>query len=1136
MNVFRRILTKRDFWPLFGAQALGAFNDNFFRSALIALVALGAFGGTGAERTIKSSLATGLMMLPFFLFSSVAGELADRLRKSRLVKITKTAEVLIMALAAFFFINGQVNALLVVLFLMGAQSTFFGPVKYGLLPEVLPEEDLVAGNGLVEAATFLAIVLGTMAGSYLAMQDGGTTVWMPVFLVLVAAAGMALAWKQPDSAPGQDDLPVSPKIWRSTFEIICSIRGRRDMWLAVLAISWFWAMGGVLITQIPVLCGTVIGGAPAVNTFLVTLFALGIGIGSIGVQWLLKGRVSAGLVPPSAACLGFFLILLAASVWSLPDTSFGGSQTVTLGMFLNNWVYLRLAVCCLLVSIAAGIFVVPLNAYLQHRAEAHERARVIAANNIVNAAFICLGSIIVMVMTRAGLGLHHVFVFVAATAVAVAVLTLYFLPATVLRQLAKLVIQTVYRPKIKGLEHIDALKDGPALLVSNHISLLDAVMLVAYIPRKLTFAIDTYWAQTWWLKPLLRIFTALPINPGQPLATRGLIEALNNGELVVIFPEGRITSTGGIMKVYEGSGLIAAKSLAPLVPVIIDGFQYSRYFGRLSKSLQSKVKVRASMTVMAPRPLGLKTLPGEKQRDMRHRAGAALYDLLTQCRFEAMDCDKNLWTALLETASRCGKNKLVLEDIQRKPLSYRGLINRAKVLGRRFASFSSPGENVGLLLPNSSVNVASLFGLWAAGRVGVMLNYTQGPAPLASAVATAQIKTVITSRAFLENIGLMEMVQSLPVKLVFMEDQKFGRLEKLAALFWKGRPASYDTPAVLVFTSGSEGKPKGVALSHRNMFANDRQFACLLDVNENDSMFNALPMFHSFGLNTGTIFPIVTGLKVFVYPSPLHTHAIPELIYDTRTTITVASDTFAAAWGKTAHPYDFSTVRIMVVGAEKLKPKTRALYAEKLGIRIFEGYGVTEGSPVLTVNSHLAYRPGAVGRVLPGIEARLDPVEGVEKGGKLVVKGPNVMMGYLWPDKPGVIVPPEDGWYDTGDIVEIDENGFVWIKGRFKRFAKIAGEMVSLAAVEEVAATLWPGRPQVVIALDDENKGEKLVYVSQEQNPDLPQLWQALKEAGQPELTYPRQFIFMPEIPMTPLGKVNMPKLMEDARAAVAEL
>ena len=1136
MNTFSRILKQRDFWPLFGTQALGAFNDNFFRQALIALVAFSTIEGGGAAKSIQGALAISLMMLPFFLFSSMAGELADKMRKSSLMRMTKAAEVAIMLLAALFFYLESVPNLLAALFLMGTQSAFFGPLKYGLLPEVLAEDDLVGGNGLVEAATFLAIVLGTLAGSWLVMLPGGTSFYLPCGLVLVALAGLGLSLLQPPSPGGDPELKVNLNIWESTLQVVASVRGRRDMWLAVLAISWFWAMGGILITQLPVLCGEVMNATPAVNTFLMTMFALGVGLGSLGVQMLLKGRVSARLVPVSAAVLSLFLIILAVCVWTLPAAeAFGGDESkLTLGAFLGSWAHLRLGLSCLLVSITGGIFVVPLYAYLQHRAEAHERSRVIAANNILNALVICIGSLIVMLMTGLGLGLHHVFIFVSLSAVAVALLTLYFLPEQSLRSLSALVLKIFFRPTIKGLEHIDNLKGGPALIVANHTSFLDVVLLVASIPRTLTFAIDSYWAQVWWLRPLLRVFKALPVNPNQPLATRGLIDVLNQGELVVIFPEGRITTTGSIMKVYDGPGLIAAKSKAPIMPVIIDGAQYTR-FGRLRETHKNLAKKPITMTILEPRDLEVKSNPGDKQRDHRRRAGEALYNLMAECRFQTQNCDQNLWTALETAARQYGPGRLILEDAKREPVSYRGLKFRAKLLGRYLTPLTQAGENVGLLMPNSVASVAVLFGLWAAGRAGVMLNYSQGAGPLASALSTAQIKTVVTSRAFLESTGLDALAGNLPVKLVYLEDLKFSLTDKISTFFWKATPAAPDTPAVLVFTSGSEGKPKGVALSHHNVAANVRQFTTRVDITEDDVVFNALPMFHAFGLTVGVMLPVLAGVRGFNYVSPLHTKIVPELIYDTRATAVIASDTFASAWGKNAHPFDFSSIRFMIVGAEKLKPKTRDLYFEKFGLRIFEGYGVSETTPVLAVNSHLLYRAGSVGRLLPGLTHRLDPVEGVEVGGKLVVSGPNVMLGYLWPDNPGVIVPPEGGWHDTGDIVEIDEDGFVFIKGRFKRFAKIGGEMVSLAAIEEVIANLWPGQPNVMVAMDDDSKGEKLVLVTQEPAPDLQRLWQALKEAGQPELYYPRHFIHLEEIPMTPLGKVNMPRVIEEAKAAAAK-
>ena len=694
-------------------------------------------------------------------------------------------------------------------------------------------------------------------------------------------------------------------------------------------------------------------------------------------------------------------------------------------------------------------------------------------------------------------------------------------------------LKAVYRPRLKGLENFAALEKGPTLVVANHTSFMDVPFLVAFLPGRLTFAIDPKWAEAWWLKPFLRTIKSLPVNPAQPLAARGLIDSLQAGETVVIFPEGRITDTGSLMKIYEGSGLIALKSRARIVPVIFSGLQYRR-FSRLRPNLLRPPKSRVSMTVHPPRTLEMPEIKDETQHDHRRRVAIALRDLLAESQLLSADVERNLWTALTDAARRFGPERLILEDVERQPLTYAQVLGRARLIGRRLAAVSRPGENVGLLLPNSSPLTLALFGLWSEGRTAVMLNYSQGPGPMASAVATALISTVLTSRRFLETAGLTALAEGLGVRLIYVEDISCSWAEKLAARLKPARPAAPGTPAAIVFTSGSEGRPKGVVLSHVNILANTYQTKYHIECNENDVFFNAMPMFHSMGLTLCVIFPLLHGIRLFNYLTPLSAHLIPELIYDTRATMTVASDTFAWAWGRTADPYDLYKLRFFLSGAEKVKPRTRKLYAEKFGIRLLEGYGVSETTPVLAINTPNNYKADSVGRLIPGMSARIEPVEGVERGGRLVVKGPNVMLGYLLSGQPGVIQPPPDGWHDTGDIVEIDEDGFVWIKGRFKRFAKIGAEMVSLAAVEEVSGALWPNLPHAVVALEDEQKGERLALVSSEQNPDLPRLWRALKEAGLPELAFPRRAVFLAEIPVTPLGKINMPLLLESVRLALA--
>ncbi|MCL2029407.1 MAG: AMP-binding protein [Deltaproteobacteria bacterium] len=713
-----------------------------------------------------------------------------------------------------------------------------------------------------------------------------------------------------------------------------------------------------------------------------------------------------------------------------------------------------------------------------------------------------------------------------------AVIYMFHLSEEKLKSVTAWLLKLVYRPRLKGLEILAGLPQGPTLVLANHTSFMDTPFLVAFLPGRLTFAIDPKWAAAWWLKPFLRTIKTLPVNPAEPLAARSLIESLEGGETVVIFPEGRITDTGSLMKIYEGPGLIALKSKARIVPVIFAGLQYRR-FSRFRPHLLRPVRGRVSMTIHPPRTLDCHEREGETQRDHRRRVTTEIYDLMCESLLNSADLEQNLWTALRDAARRFGRCRPILEDVERRPLAYAQVVQEARLVGRRLAMVSRRGENVGLMLPNSNPLTLALFGLWSEGRTAVLLNYSQGKTSLASAVATARISTVLTSRRFLETTGLGPVAEGLGVRLIYVEDLVYSRAEKLAVRLKPARPAAACEAAVIVFTSGSEGRPKGVALSHANIMANNHQFKYRLPINENDIFFNAMPMFHSMGLTLCVLYPILHGMRLFNYLTPISAHLIPELIYDTRATLTVASDTFASAWGRNAEPYDLARVRFLISGAEKVKPRTRELYAEKFGLRIFEGYGVSETTPVLSVNTPFHFKAGSVGRLLPGLEARIEPVEGVERGGRLVVRGPNVMLGYIMPDQPGVIQPPAEGWHDTGDIVEIDEEGFLWIKGRFKRFAKVGAEMVSLAAVEEVSSTLWPGRPHAVIALEDEQKGEKLALVTSEPDPDLPQLWRAMKEAGLPELAFPKQVVFLPEIPLTPMGKINMPQLLEAARAAI---
>ncbi len=518
--------------------------------------------------------------------------------------------------------------------------------------------------------------------------------------------------------------------------------------------------------------------------------------------------------------------------------------------------------------------------------------------------------------------------------------------------------------------------------------------------------------------------------------------------------------------------------------------------------------------------------------------------------FDVSSTRFTLFSALLEAAGRYGKNKVIIEDPERQPLTYGRLILGSLVLGSRLAARTKRHEAVGILLPSVTGLAVTLFGLNAFGRVAALLNFTAGVKNLRSALATGGIRTVVTSRRFIDTAKLDDVVAALAacdapdggkVQIVYLEDvrREIGKKEQIAGVIRSLMPGltqrrsgmKPDEPAVILFTSGTEGAPKGVVLSNANLIANARQIQqhAIGTLTPADVVMNPLPMFHSFGLTAATLLPLLSGMKVVLYPSPLHYRQIPKLIAETKATVLFSTDTFLQGYARAAEADDLASIKYVIAGAERVKEQTRTMWA-KTGAMILEGYGATECSPVIACSLPHATKPNSVGPMLPGMEVRLDPVEGITVGGRLNVRGPNVMAGYRLADRPGEIVAPAGGWHDTGDIVEIDADGFVIIKGRAKRFAKIGGEMISLAAVESMVSGLWPGMNHVVVALPDARKGEQLVLVTEKPDADRESLLARAKADGFAELWIPRAVLVVGAIPVLGSGKIDYTATQEMAR------
>ena len=701
--------------------------------------------------------------------------------------------------------------------------------------------------------------------------------------------------------------------------------------------------------------------------------------------------------------------------------------------------------------------------------------------------------------------------------------------------IARMLLRFLYRAEVRGsIPHRDRM-----LIVSNHQSFLDGVLLGAFLPISPTYLVHSTIARKWFFKLPLTFIRHVVVDTEKPMAIKTLVQVLESGRPVVIFPEGRLTMTGSMMKIYDGPAFVAARTGCSVVPVHIDGAIYtafSRMTGDFPQLARPKITITIHEPVCVPMP------EGRTAKIRRRRASEELRRVMQNSAYRSRE-RKSLFDALLDTIRIHGADRTIIEDINASPVTYGTVVRNSLALGRLASKFTQERDNVGVLLPNVNATVFLLFGLWAFRRTPAMLNFTAGIEALKHACRLGNLKVVFTSHAFVEKAKLGAVVEALPAKVLYLEDLRpqFNLLDKLWLILWAKRnprrvrrPARPEDPAVILFTSGSEGMPKGVVLSHDSILANTAQIAAAFPFAPKDKFLTALPLFHAFGLTAGMVLPLMYGTRVFLYPSPLHYRTIPEIVYDRDCTVLFSTNTFLANYAKVAHPYDFYSLKYVVVGAEKLTEDVAKLCFEKFGLRPYEGYGATECSPVIAVNTPFATRMGTVGELLPGVESKIAPVPGIEQGGMLHVRGDNNMLGYL---RDGAIQPPASefgaGWYETGDVVTIEE-GFVRLQARLKRFAKVAGEMVSLEIVERIASAARPQGLHASVAVRDTGRGESIMLVTQDASLVRSELQAAARAMGAPEIAVPRHILHMDKIPLLGNGKKDYVALAQMAQQKVA--
>jgi acyl-[acyl-carrier-protein]-phospholipid O-acyltransferase/long-chain-fatty-acid--[acyl-carrier-protein] ligase len=1133
----------RGFWALIVTQFQGAFSDNLLKNLVIFMII--GMDVSLAEKHKIGELVSALFSLPFIVFSMAGGYLADRFSKRTISVGVKVFEMFVMLLALAGFARQQhlLNAgvaasmqtcwpLLGCVFLMGVHSAFFGPSKYGLLPELLPERKLSWGNGLLELGTFTSIILGTVAAAFMSKGFRGEQWMSGVILIALAGFGFAACLgisRVPAANPGKEFTANFPaEVWAQ----IRVWRKDRPMFLAAAGNTYFNFLGQLLLLNLFFYGEEVLLVDETKIGFLTVALAMGIGLGSVAAGYLSGGKIEYGLVPLGAIGLSVFSALLARA-----------------GLSVNT----ALALLALL-GFAGGFFIVPISAILQHRPDKKAKGETLAAANLLSFVGIFLASGVHWLLAQPlQLNPRQIFLVGGALTLVSAVYVVWLLPDALIRFGLWFLTRTLYRVRVLGRENIP--DKGGALFVCNHVSFVDALLLTASTDRPVRFIMYTGFYELPWVKPFARILGAIPISSAQRprdliKSLRTASEAIRAGEVVCIFAEGQVTRIGQLLPFRRGMEKIMQDVEAPIVPVALDGvwgsifsFEKRRFLWKWPRQIPYPVTVCFG----APMP------PRAKASEVRQ----TVQELLASAWSYRRGRMRPLQRAFVLSARR-HPFRFAMAGSQSPKVRFGSALMKAVFLARRLKTVWAGQEKVGLLLPPSVPGALVNFAAMLSGKVPVNLNYTLSEQALASCIRQCGIKTVVTSKAFLEKVKL-----TVPCEPVFLEERaaRPGAGEKLAAFFmawllpvgWleralgRGKKVELDDLATVIFSSGSTGEPKGILLSHYNIGSNIEQLEQVFSLDRHDRFLGVLPFFHSFGF-TGTLWlPAVLGVGAVYHYSPLDAKTIGELVCDYKVTFLLATPTFLQIYMHGCTAEQFGSVRVVAVAAEKLSERLASAFEEQFGIRPLEGYGCTECAPVVALNTQdfraagfyqVGAKRGKIGHPLPGLSVRIVDAENPWGGkslptghsGLLLVRGPNVMRGYLGlPEKTAEVL--RDGWYVTGDIAAQDEDGFLQITDRLSRFSKIGGEMVPHIKVEEKLHELAGATEQmfVVAGVPDETKGERLVVLHKLSETKWAEFSAKLPQLDLPNLWKPRagQFHHLDALPMLGTGKLDLMKIRQ---------
>lgn len=1100
----------------------------------------------GQTQIVLTAIVNALILLPFVLLFSPAGHISDRFAKARVMRVSAWLAVLLTLIITYSYYHGNFHLAFAMTFLLAMQSAIYSPSKYGYIRDLVGAAKLAEANGFVQVATTLAILLGTFAFSigfehYLS----STTTWNEAtiltdiaplgwFLVAGSLLELALAYRLPVFKPVTAALQFDWRAYARGNYLRDNLRliWRQDIiWLSIVGLSIFWAIAQVVLASFPAFVKAEMG---ITNTVVIQglMACAGIGIvfGSSMASRASKNHIETGLIPVGA-------VGVAACIVAMP--LLGGPFALGL-----NFVAL---------GFLGGLFIVPLNALIQYHANEAQRGRVLAGNNLIQNTTMLAFLAVTVGLASIGAGTDVLFAILAVTAVGGAVYTLYKVPQSLVRFIVNEIFSSKYRLAIVGFENFP--QTGGVLLLGNHISWIDWAIIQMASPRPVRFIMERSIYERWYLKWFLDFFGCIPISAGQyQQALTEVTACLNRGEVVCLFPEGTISRHGQLSEFKHGYEKAAAEAHGVIIPFYLRGL-WGSSFSRSNTGLKSlrKSPRKREIVVAFGEPLPMQTTADVLKQKV--------FELSISAWEEYTDSLPDVATAWLTTARRLG-SRTAITDTTGKPVSYRRFAT-ATLLLTRLLQRQCRGQNVGVLLPTTSAGALTNLAILNCGKTVVNLNYTASIGALGSAIRKAGLTHIITSRRFVDKLtarGIDITALGDEASLIYLEDVMATpstprRLATLAAFSILPTPlllrlfhrrVDINEPAAILFSSGSEGEPKGVVLSHKNIMSNIRQVSDVLNTEADDVVMATLPLFHAFGLTVSTLMPLVEGIPVVTHPDPTDAANIGKAVARHKATILFGTSTFFRLYTKSSRvlPLMFSSLRIVVAGAEKLAPAVRDAFKLKFNKDIFEGYGATETTPVASVNVpdeldvgswkvQRGTKAGTVGMPLPGTSFRIVDPDTLatlppNEDGLILIGGSQVMLGYL-DDRErtdaAVVVLDGKRWYKTGDKGHIDEDGYLTIVDRYSRFAKIGGEMVSLGAIEEAARTALelPDLACVAIALPDAKKGEAvtLLVASDPGGPDPDTLRAKLGAAGMNPLMIPAHIRGVEAIPVLASGKTD---------------